>query len=369
MKEMPLSLRRGGDPIPPAAASPFRAGGRPGWLGDRVAERILPFAVMFMTLLGISVIVDRGMVSVPTSGKPVPRIGAGDAVANTSANLDTAARTSMRRWRYANAATTSLGLIACCAAGFLVARISAQLQASHAALSAEAATRQRLEETRVQLWEKLVVVQEEERRRLSRELHDQMAQDLSALLLGLKSLGSADASPERAQRLTELQAMAGQLIGELRTVAYELRPVVLEELGLQAGLTHYVEEWSRRSGVPVELVCSPDGFRLPASVEITLYRVVQEALSNVFKHARARSVSLIVECRLDEARLVVEDDGCGFNPADLSPGAPGQAQLGLRGMRERVTLAGGHFEVESAPGAGTTVIVRLPHTRPARVPV
>jgi signal transduction histidine kinase len=134
-----------------------------------------------------------------------------------------------------------------------------------------------------------------------------------------------------------------------------LRPPELDHLGLQAALARYVEQWSRRSGVTLDFVCTGfSGGRLPPEMEVTLYRVLQEALTNVLKHARAKSVSLVIEKSPAEVLVVVEDDGCGFDVE-----APGGDGLGLLGMRERVELAGGTLKIESASDAGTTLVVRI----------
>jgi signal transduction histidine kinase len=135
-----------------------------------------------------------------------------------------------------------------------------------------------------------------------------------------------------------------------------LRPTALDDIGLHAALGQLVGEWSARTNVHVDLQISDlDNERLPPDVETALFRIVQEALTNVARHARAQHVSVVVQRHEGNAIAVVEDDGVGWNP---DRGANGR--LGLVGMRERVTLAGGRLDIESAPGEGTTVIARVP---------
>jgi signal transduction histidine kinase len=221
---------------------------------------------------------------------------------------------------------------------------TAELAAALGALEGEMARRN-------DLGRRLATAQEDERRRLARDLHDTVGQTLTGL-----SLAAAGG------RLEQVRELADALGRELHEVAVRLRPTALDDIGLEAGVRALAADWSRRGGVPVEVQAAGLGEpRLPAEVESVLYRVVQEALTNAAKHARATSVSVVVGRREGEAVAVVEDDGVGFDPDALPPppaGRPGG--LGLLGMRERVALLGGVLEVESAPGAGTTVYARIP---------
>ncbi len=233
------------------------------------------------------------------------------------------------------------------------------LVVTNAALQAQIAERASGEQAREQLLQQLVAAQEEERRHIARELHDQLGQDLTALILGLKALQSiAAVEPHVAEHIVQLQTMAVQIGEEVRRMAVQLRPSVLDDLGLALALSNYVEQWSARAHVAVDLHSSGlDGARLPLAVETTLYRLIQESLTNVLKHARASEVSVIVERRADEVRLIVEDDGAGFT----FPTVPGAVpQLGLIGMQERLVLLGGTLTIESAPGSGTTIFARIP---------
>jgi two-component system CheB/CheR fusion protein len=243
-------------------------------------------------------------------------------------------------------------------------RVAARTQdLAHAnlALQAQVTERVKSEQARQQLLQQLVTAQEEERRHIARELHDQLAQDLTGLILGLKALqDSAHDNGQSAERIAQLQKMAVDIAREVRGLAVQLRPSVLDDLGLALALSNYVEQWSARANVGVDLHTSGlEGQRLPLAVETTLYRLVQEALTNVLKHAGAAEVSVIIERHADEVRLIVEDDGRGFStPLPSDPALP--ARLGLLGMQERVTLLNGTLTIESAPGSGATIFARIP---------
>ena len=219
-----------------------------------------------------------------------------------------------------------------------------------------------LQAARRGLLQQLVSAQEEERRRIARELHDQMGQHLSALSFGLKMLrNSADVASACNGRLDALLELADQIEVGIQHLAWQIRPPELDHIGLVAALSNYTEKWARHSNIPVDFLATGFGpERFSPEVETALYRVVQEALTNVLKHARASSVSVILERCPDQLLAVVEDDGCGFDAeAALSAAAP-ERRLGLVGMQERVRLAGGTLKVESPTGSGTTLVVRIP---------
>jgi two-component system, NarL family, sensor histidine kinase UhpB len=218
------------------------------------------------------------------------------------------------------------------------------------------------EQLRSQALSRIVAAQEDERRRVSRELHDQTGQSLAALIVGLEALKASVAeSPPALDRVRELQELANRLSQEVHSLAWELRPPALDDLGLHTALERYVERWSERSHVAVDW--HSDGFsrRLPSEVETTLYRVVQESLTNVLKHAQASRVSVILRVAADSVMAIVEDNGRGFD-AEAAVRAP-QHRLGLLGMRERVWLVNGTLHIESVPGQGTTLYARIPLRR------
>lgn len=260
---------------------------------------------------------------------------------------------------------TLLGLGAAVSVGAigLLAHRSIQLQAANLGLREEMMRRGESESARTRLFSELVSVQEKERGRLARELHDQMGQNLAALKLGLKSLSRAVADVPSAtaafSELELLQAFTGRLIEQVHTIAWELRPAALDDIGVHGVLSNYLDDWMCHSRVKVDFESNLEGQRLPATLEIALYRIVQEALTNVMKHAHAQNVSVTLQRRGHEVVMVVEDDGCGFEADAVSSGPNAKNHLGLLGMKERATLAGGVFEVESAPGAGTTLVVRI----------
>jgi two-component system CheB/CheR fusion protein len=230
-------------------------------------------------------------------------------------------------------------------------------------LEAEIELRQRAEEAHLQALRRLVDAQETERSRLSRELHDQMSQELTALKLGLKSVhkeGSLSSIGE--QHLLQLEEMADLLMQKVHHLAWELRPPLTRNgFGLELALRDYATAWSRHSGVPVDYHdCGTKAPRITPNLELILYRVTQEALTNVARHANARHVSVILECRTGCGSLIVEDDGQGFDAHKVldSPGRHGR--LGFLGMQERVISTGGVIHIESARGVGTTVYVRIP---------
>ena len=238
---------------------------------------------------------------------------------------------------------------------------TAELSKVNATLQSEVVEHRKAEAARAQLLGRLVTAQEEERRRLSRELHDQFGQYLATMMLCIKTLRPEAFGAAGRDGLQRLEELTGKLVEEVHHLAWELRPAALDDLGLQAALHNYAERWSERSGVAVDFHGGGlERQRLPPEVETTVYRIVQEALTNVLKHAAARRVSVIAERRREHLLVIVEDDGRGFDAeAAARPPAAGRG-LGLPGMRERVALVGGALDFDSAPGGGTTVRARIP---------
>jgi signal transduction histidine kinase len=225
---------------------------------------------------------------------------------------------------------------------------------------AEVVVRQHAEAARKKFLGQLVTAQEEERRRIARELHDQLGQQLTALKLGLQSLQDAPhgCSSGLAQQLQDIVDGLGRAVHHL---AWELRPTALDDLGLHTALLHYVERWSEHSNIEVDFQSiGLESHRVPSHIETTIYRIVQEALTNVLKHAKAERVSLILERHNDHMLAIVEDDGCGFDAEAMMTSSHAERYLGLLGMQERAALVGGTLHLESAPGKGTTVFVRIP---------
>jgi signal transduction histidine kinase len=221
--------------------------------------------------------------------------------------------------------------------------------------------RKRAEAARDELLKRLVTAQEDERRRISREMHDTFGQLLTALSLGVRAVRNAGPlTPEALDCLGAVEKIVAELHHAAHDLAVRLRPTTLDDLGLAAALGQFTEEWSRRTGIPVSYhKAATKAQRFPSEVETALYRVVQEALTNVAKHAGSTHVGVIVGRSDGHAVAVVEDDGCGFDPEAIHlPG--GRRPLGLLGMRERVAQLGGTLEIESVPGAGTAIFARIP---------
>jgi len=190
--------------------------------------------------------------------------------------------------------------------------------------------------------------QEAERARIAKDLHDQVGQSLTALRLGLEAL---DATPSATQAL---RGLVETTLADVRRISRELRPPALDELGLEVALKRMVREMAEYAGIESDVFihCKEP---LPPELETVLYRVAQEALTNVLRHARATRVSVLLKERDRELQLVVEDDGTGFDPKEAATN-----RSGLVGMRERVELVGGEMVIESAPGKGTAIYARVP---------
>ncbi len=221
--------------------------------------------------------------------------------------------------------------------------------------------RKRAEEARTALLRRIVTAQEEERNRIARELHDQMGQHLAALMLGLGALAERVRDPAAAAEARRIHEIADRIGQDVHRIALELRPTALDDWGLEKALTNYAAEWCRRARVQLQTRFVGTGHRrLPPTVETALYRTVQEAMTNVFKHAGAGRVSLIVERRADHILAIVEDDGRGFEVETVMRAPDAAGRLGLLGMQERAALVGGTLEIESSPGGGTSLFVRIP---------
>jgi len=202
---------------------------------------------------------------------------------------------------------------------------------------------------------RVVSGQELERRRLARELHDETGQALTSILLGLRAVEEADGRDDVRTAVGDLRELVVATLQDVRRLAVQLRPKALDDFGLVPALERLVQTFAETSGIRVDLEAQLGEERLPAEVETTLYRIVQEALTNVVKHAEASRVSILLVRREGSATAVIEDNGRGFNPAT----APTD-RLGLEGMRERAELHEGRLAVETAPGAGTTLVVEVP---------
>jgi two-component system sensor histidine kinase UhpB len=209
--------------------------------------------------------------------------------------------------------------------------------------------------------EQVLAAQEDERKRIARELHDETAQSLTTLLIRLKILEKSRTAEDMRGQIDELRELTAQTLEAVRMLAVELRPATLDDLGLLAALESYTDSY--RSRMPIHVTFSTDGFqdrdpRLPPQIELVLYRVVQEALTNVAKHASAADVRVELVRDPDQVVAWVTDDGDGFNVEEMMRSR--ERGLGLFGMQERLALVRGQLVIDSAPGRGTRINARVP---------
>lgn len=204
---------------------------------------------------------------------------------------------------------------------------------------------------------RVVHAQELERRRLARELHDETGQALTSILLGLRPLEEALADHPARAALAELREHVVLALQDVRRLAVELRPKVLDDFGLVAALERLAETFAEQTGIDVDFHSALGEARLSSEVETALFRVVQEALTNIVKHARATRISISVARRDSTVAAVIEDDGSGFDLATARSGG-----IGLVGMRERLALLDGRLAIESSEQAGTTIVAEVPLT-------
>jgi two-component system, NarL family, sensor histidine kinase DevS len=226
----------------------------------------------------------------------------------------------------------------------------AEIFAARAAVAVE--LRQRVARNAL---ERVLSAQEDERRRLARELHDETGQALTSILLGLRGLEDAKDPEALRAAVGEVRDLVRSTLQDVRRLAVELRPKTLDDFGLVPAVERLTESFAEQTGIDVEFVHNITDSRLPPGIETALYRIVQESLTNVVKHARAGHVSIVLTGKHGSVSILVEDDGVGFEPSRSRGDG-----LGLLGMRERVELLGGRMTVESRPGAGTTFVAEVP---------
>jgi signal transduction histidine kinase len=215
--------------------------------------------------------------------------------------------------------------------------------------------RRERESLRRQLLEKVITTQEDERRRIARELHDSTSQNLTSLIVGLRMMETNCAQCAAQSKATDMRQVASKTLDEVHDLSMRLRPRALDDLGLAAALERLVSEWQARYKIPVDVIIHLSE-RLPGDVETALYRIVQETLTNIARHAKSKSASILIEKHGDAVRAIVEDDGVGF---DITTNY-GERHLGLLGMRERAELLNGTLTIESALEHGTSVFIEIP---------
>jgi signal transduction histidine kinase len=235
----------------------------------------------------------------------------------------------------------------------------------HLAVVRDITQRKRDEASLRSLSGRLLRLQDEERRRLARELHDSTAQSLAALALELAVVGRSPLSPRGRSALDEAERLADQCARELRTLSYLLHPPLLDEMGLAAALRGYIDGFSKRSGVEVILDMPEDIQRLPREVETTLFRIVQESLTNVHRHAGSPTAHVRLALEPGAIRLEVADQGRGLVPHETNgtPDLEHDLGVGIAGMKERVRQLGGQLELDSTD-TGVTVRATLPRSQP-----
>lgn len=217
-----------------------------------------------------------------------------------------------------------------------------------------AASQQRLEA----LAAKVVAAQEDERRRLSRELHDGTAQAITSVMLALSAIKRSRDMDEVVRRVEEAEVITKDVAEEIRRTSLELRPLMLDDLGLVPALQWYLRQSRKVMKTSLEFHCHGLKERLPPTVEIALYRLVQEAITNIAKHAEATRASVTLEGRDHSVVVTIEDDGRGFDLQQVL--GVRERGLGLFGMQERVSVLGGTLEIDSRPGAGTRIVAEVP---------
>lgn len=231
------------------------------------------------------------------------------------------------------------------------------------AIITDVTDRKRIEATRLALMQRLISAEDEERRRIARELHDETGQALTALLVGLRTIEEQAITTDVQSAARRLRGVAAQTVDNVGRLARGLHPSVLDDLGLAAAARRHVSDFAESFGVALDLrLESIVSHPLPPLAAATTYRILQEALTNVARHARARVVGVQLTLAGTMLELVVRDDGVGFDAGAAFDTASG---LGLHGMQERAALLGGSVEIESRPGHGTAVRARVPVGTPA----
>jgi signal transduction histidine kinase len=200
----------------------------------------------------------------------------------------------------------------------------------------------------------LFEVQESERRSLARELHDQLGQDLLAIKMNLMAIRGAVRSPALATRAEEAMAILDRTMHKVQSLAFELRPPTLDDLGLVPALDRLLAEHAQRAGYRAQFSAQPKDLRAPPEIETACFRIVEEALANIARHAKAKNVEVALTADEHALEVMVRDDGAGFDVKEL------RSELGLVGMEERASLVGGRLEIQSQPGRGTTIHAWFP---------
>ena len=231
----------------------------------------------------------------------------------------------------------------------------------HIAIVEDISQQKEATQTQALLLKKAVNAEEEERKRIARELHDETGQTLTSLLVGLRSLEEVNNLQEVKSIGTGLRQLTSRTIEEVRRLSQGLHPSILDDLGLKAAIRWLVREVNAKHGLQIKLMSSSvDSERFDSSIELTLYRIIQEGLTNIAKHARTKKGKVIFEHQHNFIKTVIEDNGCGFNTQTLSTHSESRKNLGLLGIRERVKILDGTFSIQSTLTKGTTISIEIP---------
>jgi signal transduction histidine kinase len=215
------------------------------------------------------------------------------------------------------------------------------------------------EELRLKLLERVITVQEEERKRISRELHDETSQSITSIIVGLTLLEEYNPTEEMKHKIDDLKEVSQKTLEEIHYISWSLRPSVLDDLGLLPAIKKYVIEYMKKYDLDVDIqVIGFDQLRLSSIIEVTIYRVIQEALTNAARHAEAENISIILKHAKGIVTVIIEDDGKGFDIKKMISRELSKDHLGLKGMQERIESLGGKLLLESNKGFGTTVYVK-----------
>jgi signal transduction histidine kinase len=229
-------------------------------------------------------------------------------------------------------------------------------------LREEMEARAEVEKQRTDLLQRIVTSQEDERQRIARDIHDQLGQRVTALRLQIASFKDTKYDPEKFEGHVELlMRTALRLDSEVSFLAWELRPAALDDLGFPDAAKAFLDEWSHNYKISSDFRLQGSvETRIPAEAETHFYRILQEALNNIARHAEASLVNVLLARKENEVVLIIEDNGKGFDVSNGSANGESGRGMGLLSMKERATLIGAQFELESVPGKGTTVYIRFP---------
>ncbi|MBZ0291889.1 MAG: sensor histidine kinase [Anaerolineae bacterium] len=212
------------------------------------------------------------------------------------------------------------------------------------------------EQLRSQYISGVIVAQEGERQRIARELHDSTSQSLTSLLVGLQNLKQTQDPDEMIERIDELRHVIGETLDDVRNMAWQLRPSALDDLGLVSALQRFISDYQQRYGIQVDFAMKGLNGRLPLEMETSIYRIIQEGLTNIARYAQSETASVLIDQRQQKIRLIIEDNGIGFDPDTVM----NKRSLGLQGIRERAALFGGTLTIESQAGHGASLFVEIP---------